>query len=727
MLTPISTCKSYLPLAMLFLVAPMWSQIDVYTSVLTQHNNPQRTGVYDRETVLTPDSIPINANSNHRFGVLVIRKVDDRVSAQPLYVSHVMIGGVPKNVLYVVTRNNTIYAFDADNGDKRDKNNGMVWQSSVTVSLKDPDSPLPWSEKPVLKAAPLGDPDLKQPCDQTIGNVGILSTPVIDVDHQKMYLVARFGHQQGEDGFGRRVFYDLISIDITTGQEKHRQRIDADGFQAYAELNRPGLLLMNGFIYIAFGAPVCDKAELGDGKTPHGYVFTYSVPDLHYIDSYNTSPKRSLAGIWQSGAGLAGDPLHGGQSIFATTGNNTDSDFIHYNQTGLGTASVDDVYHRSRTELGESIIKLDVSPDRFKYSRDYDAQVPDHFTAGNWYRLDLGLHCPATVLPTPPGQPPRKQYNCGDQQILQKCMDAYNALPKNKQTTSADKACGFGGDSDLGSGGPVILSNGFVLAGGKQGRIYILDPSDMKHPRQTFQAGWNTWHLGNGSTTCSLPNPFDQPGCIVSSEDYDFDQAYGPNIHGAPVVWQPATRDFGYIYLMAEKDYLRGYKLFKDGHVDTHSPLEGHPKVILDPQLRAAFGGSSVSKIYGGPVNVVQMRSPDGMPGGALSLSSNGDKDGIVWVSLSPQIDASTGIRSGVLMAFEATTLRYLWSDPDPLISFAKFVPLTVAGGKVFRATFGDGYSDTACSPANNQYGKRPCGSIVIYGIQRRVQAKKFR
>jgi hypothetical protein len=74
--------------------------------------------VYDRETILTPAGIRKNLNSNQEFGVLVIRKADDRISAQPLYVSHVMIGGVPKSVLYVATRNNSIYAFDADNVDK---------------------------------------------------------------------------------------------------------------------------------------------------------------------------------------------------------------------------------------------------------------------------------------------------------------------------------------------------------------------------------------------------------------------------------------------------------------------------------------------------------------------------------------------------------------------------------------------------------------------------------
>lgn len=89
--------------------------------------------------------------------------------------------------------------------------------------------------------------------------------------------------------------------------------------------------------------------------------------------------------------------------------------------------------------------------------------------------------------------------------------------------------------------------------------------------------------------------------------------------------------------------------------------------------------------------------------------------NGIVWVSLSPE-NAMNNVHKGVLIAFEADNLKLLWSDPDDKISFAKFVPPTIAGGKAFQATFGDGYSDPSCAPNGDQGGNTGCGSIVIYG-----------
>jgi hypothetical protein len=67
------------------------------------------------------------------------------------------------------------------------------------------------------------------------------------------------------------------------------------------------------------------------------------------------------------------------------------------------------------------------------------------------------------------------------------------------------------------------------------------------------------------------------------------------------------------------------------------------------------------------------------MPGGAISLSANGNRDGIVWAT-SPM-----GPTGGRLLAFEATTLRKLWETPLP--GTTKFTPPTIADGKVFVPT----------------------------------------
>ena len=618
------------------------STISVNESVLTQHNNSARTGVYASETRLTPSNI----RSLKRLYVL---KVNGQIAAQPLFVKDVTIDGVKKDVLYVVTRRNRVYAFDvSENGPHK----AYAWANPIELTYHDPQS------KTTLQAAPLpgmDDGPLEKRCLQTHGPVGITSTPVIDPVNQVMYVVFRVALPPGVVPRGDHHF--IAAIDIRTGQELRRNEItfpSMDGAKAFdpaAQLNRPGLLLLNKVVYVAFGAAVCDNSN----PQYHGWVFAYSTPKLERMAALNTTPKTWGAGIWQSGSGLAADEQTG--SVFAFTGDDHQPDSIAKYQTGDGSTR-DDRYHRTRTELGESILKLSLRNGRFECSARYDACVPEHFTAGNWYRLDTGKQFPEEKVQL-----------------------------KNK------------GDADLGSGGPVVLQNGFVAGGGKQGVMYVIDPSNIRVAKQGFQAFKNTWHADGRQPECKTLDSLNPTvgNCYVKPFDYDMHQAYGPNIHGSPVVWQRAGADFGYLYGMAEKDYLKAFKVFKSGRVE-EQPTMSTAKIASAPQ-RFPSG----------------LRSPDGMPGAALSLSSNGEKDGLLWVSLAPARDATNTIEPGVLMAFEATTLDLLWvDDSDDHTYFAKFVPPTIADGKVFRATFG---VDASCRVAGPGGGWPSCGAVVVYGL----------
>src|SRR5262245_28214130 len=82
---------------------------EAVTNVFTRNYNNQRTGANLSETVLNV----ANVNAS-QFGKLFQLQVDDQIYAGLLYVSGVSIGGTTRNVLYVATVNNTVYAFDAD-------------------------------------------------------------------------------------------------------------------------------------------------------------------------------------------------------------------------------------------------------------------------------------------------------------------------------------------------------------------------------------------------------------------------------------------------------------------------------------------------------------------------------------------------------------------------------------------------------------------------------------
>src|SRR2546423_5177487 len=76
------------------------------------------TAQYDNaRTQSNPSEIYLTtANVNlAKFGRLFTRTVDGDIFAQPVYVENISVGGQTRNVVYVATMHNNVYAFDADN------------------------------------------------------------------------------------------------------------------------------------------------------------------------------------------------------------------------------------------------------------------------------------------------------------------------------------------------------------------------------------------------------------------------------------------------------------------------------------------------------------------------------------------------------------------------------------------------------------------------------------
>jgi outer membrane protein assembly factor BamB len=85
----------------------------------------------------------------------------------------------------------------------------------------------------------------------------------------------------------------------------------------------------------------------------------------------------------------------------------------------------------------------------------------------------------------------------------------------------------------------------------------------------------------------------------------------------------------------------------------------------------------------------------EGHPGAMLSLSANGDRDGILWAAIHATGDSWDESRPGILHAFDANDIRReLWNSleipaRDDCAEYSKMAPPTVANGKVYLPSFG--------------------------------------
>ena len=271
--------------------------------------------------------------------------------------------------------------------------------------------------------------------------------------------------------------------------------------------------------------------------------------------------------------------------------------------------------------------------------------------------------------------------------------------PRNSQDPP-DERFGFSlktFDGDLGSAGPVAVPNSrLLLAGGKEGRLYLIDRSDMgrgtKFALQSFQVTR-------------------QPRSNVPGKPTKAGEVLFWNIHGAPVIWP--TVDNMFVYVMGEEDNLKQYRLVPDGasswtfdrsfeKKSPETPGLPPPNLLNDPHRRMIW-----------------------MPGGFLTLS--GDKSStpptaIVWATMPFNENANHAVVRGALRAFDASDVSkgQIWGSEDSeatnnLGFFAKYNPPVIANGRVYVATFHQERMDNN-RPVKAEGGLKP--ALVIYGLK---------
>jgi len=319
--------------ALLFSSAILMAQTK--TSVTTYHNDNYRTGWNPKESQLTPATVGSAA-----FGLLETVTLDDQVDTQPLVVpnQNITVGTNThlRQVVYVATESNTVYAINSNTG-------------KVLLS-QNFGPPVPF---------PLG-------CNNNGPNVGIDGTPVIDRPTNTMYVITYTDESNGP-------VYRIHALDLSTLTDKvvpppviTASHTLTDGrvfqFNATYQRQRPGLLLANGNVYAGFGS-FCDfSANLSRGWLLGWQTNTLTpLASNRLLDTLASSPDDFfLSSIWMSGFGIAAGSTG---DLFFVTGN---SDYSGTTYNGV-------------SNLAESVVR--VSGDL--------STVLDAFTPSDEANLDM--------------------------------------------------------------------------------------------------------------------------------------------------------------------------------------------------------------------------------------------------------------------------------------------------------------------------------------------------
>jgi hypothetical protein len=311
-------------LALLFASAAQAAQ-----PVLQRGYDAGVTGATLTETALNSTNVAPST-----FGLVFELPVDDSIFAQPLYVPNVAIPNKgTHNVVYVATMSDTLYAFDADAGGT------PLW----SVNLASLVGALP---VPMAQFAFSGNKNI-------VGNLGILSTPVIDSSTNALYLVACTLENN-------TLAYRLHAVDITNGTEPYGPGVLISGsyggstFDARYQWQRVSLALSGNNVVFGFSAV---ELEYPGGYV--GWVMAYDKSKLTQSGVFATVTTGSRGGgVWQSGR----PPV-------------VDSSGYVYVFTGNAYGGGYDGVH----DFSESALKLDPAN---------GLKLVDWFTPSNWSTLD---------------------------------------------------------------------------------------------------------------------------------------------------------------------------------------------------------------------------------------------------------------------------------------------------------------------------------------------------
>jgi putative pyrroloquinoline-quinone-binding quinoprotein len=605
-------------LGMLFILSLLaLAEAQAAEPVLTRSYDNGRTGANTKEKTLTPQLVATKGLKK----IKSLQISDDlRVEAQPLYAPGLKIKNVNHNVVFVASMANHVFAFDADAPEGQD----LLWTSPV---LSPPYNPI---------AKPANNPMGRETNVDLwgINNLwGILSTPVVDLDANQMYLV---NWTEGPDPNNPVLLLHRIRLDDGTeiGQGKPLTgslsvggQVVRDARGALVQLHsdqkqRAALLLspLRGahktlFIGITGGEVPGD---------PHGWMVAVDVDTFQQTAAIPTTQQGFGGGIWQGAQGPASDD-HG--NVYVMTGN---GGFNARKQGETGDPGRLGDFNGS-TDFGEAFVK-------FNYQK-----------TGNTGTLTLN--------------------------------DWFIPFQDSKRTPNGDPDYQ---DQDLGSGGP-ILPNGtnLLLGAGKDGILYVLDRTHLGKKIDDVTA----------LKQPPIAFTFNGTGLTVAPPS-DFPLGGGPDpgqgaprkthhLHASPVYWVgpsgPRLFDWG------ENESLRSWS------IDPKSGAAGFLGKGAEVASRAmALDSTTIGGMTGGMTSLSSDGTKNGIVWTLAPIDANANQAAVAGIARAYDATAFDGTNADTTQK-----IKLLWDSTKSGVTFtfSKFCPPVVADGKVYVATY-DGRVD---------------------------------
>jgi PQQ enzyme repeat len=420
---------------------------------------------------------------------------------------------------------------------------------------------------------------------------GILSTPVIDTQTGVMYACSWIS----PDGSATKAQHYLHAISLRDGHEVH-PRINLEGVSydpghGLAAISfKSAHRKQRAALLLANGAVFVAFGTIAESAaTARGWLIAVDAATFKLSATWTSTARGSGGGIWHSGGGPAAD-----------------ADGFIYVITGNGGFD-------AITDFGESIVKLRYTPPAS--GRAGSISVVDWWTP--WTddgRTGGNPEGEADTQPMPTNF--RK--------------DVHMVRSMGMQAMSMG---GAWGDQDFGAGGPVLAPAAqAVLAAGKDGILYTANMQNLgKTEPANLQPATSAQNYGKLKTSpvfyTYYPGPQLSPTPQSVAQLNVWVTQRTQHLHGTPVVWNSAAHGLLH-FCWGENGNLRVWTM----------------------------SGAGVSAYLACSAEVASAQSPvplGGMPGGMISLSANGNNDGIIWASI-PYTDANMELSPGRFLAYDA-------------------------------------------------------------------------